>query len=174
MITVTRIQMIPGLSLVSAKLIEAMKDGRPGDILTDDQLQTVCGLSVAPKGAAYGNLATAIRHCIRHRAIVWKRVIRQKCIKCLEPLEVMETGRSEVLSTRRRTRRAAGKMRTVNLEKIPEADRPEYMALAAQLSTMCLFSRDKVRVQLESRHTDSPIDIGRLLEAFKTETSDDD
>ena len=72
-----------GMRLATAKLIEVLSAGKVGDVLTDEQLYTICERKTMPVGNGYVNLQSAIRHVLKNYGLVWRRVATAGCIKCL-------------------------------------------------------------------------------------------
>jgi hypothetical protein len=51
---------IPHLHVATSLLIEKMRVGRMGDVLSDEELTGVCGHATSVGGAGYGYLQTAL------------------------------------------------------------------------------------------------------------------
>lgn len=90
----------------TCSLIAKLKFGQPGDTIPDDELASVCGLRTGPGQPGYVYLMSAIRHVRKHHSIVWQRVVKCGCIKCLTAEERMATVDSLLKSATRVALRA--------------------------------------------------------------------
>ena len=57
---ITRVSSIPGRSLQTNKLIDLLKDGKTGDIITSETMTALIGADVRPQNKGYGYLQSAI------------------------------------------------------------------------------------------------------------------
>lgn len=162
------------MSLATSKLIEAMKNGKPGDMLTDEELERICGLACHSRqkggepGKGYGYVGTAIRYCVREHRVVWKRVPRAACIKCLKPDEIRT-----VAKARRRHICKVGKwgvreLATVEIDRLSDSERREHLLCTAQLGALAGMADNTMTKKLEARNVTQAPDMQRLLEAMKT------
>ena len=77
-----------GLSPVTSKLIDLLKKGQIGDILTDEEMTSHCGKDTRPNYKGYGNLQTAIKR-VRKKVIKYgKGNAAQILLNALIPLKL--------------------------------------------------------------------------------------
>lgn len=152
------------MSLFTVKLIECLRAGKVGDVLTDEKLSAICEKDVSPNGAGYTNLDSAKKYVEREYGLVWKRIYGEGCLKCIGAAEIVANLESEVRSAGRRMRRAADRSTLVDVSSLPEADRPAAYAVATQARMMAIFSHRDTRKQLQ-REERVEVDSKKLLDA---------
>lgn len=163
---VTRI--IPNRSIETAKLIERLKGGKPGDTITDEELTKIAnGLSTAVNGPGYGRLQSAMRFVMREYHIVWKRINKAGAIKCLDSLEASDDMAADLGVIRRRSNRARHKMAAIKLDGLTADQQRRTKALSAQIMTIGLFATSSTTKKLEARNVVSPFDPSKVIELFK-------
>ena len=155
-----------GMRLATAKLIEALKDGKVGDVLTDEEMFAICERKTMPDVDGYGNLQSAIRHVEKNYGLVWRRVAGARCIKCLDGVE-----RCGVIASNRRhigkvARRAVAVGRTIQVDELPELERATALVQVAQLQAVEQFARTQTTKRLVARKATGAPDMSKLLEAF--------
>ncbi len=67
----------------TARAVERLKAGKPGDLLTRDEMATIIGRGCKTHELGYGNVNTAIRHTERHAGIVWRWDREAQALRCL-------------------------------------------------------------------------------------------
>ena len=164
--TVQKYQNIPGISIFTMKLIEALKEGKIGDTFTDEALYEICGRNTACDQPGYGNLQTAIRHCVRNHGIVWRRVRDANQIKCLSNCERIEVGEIERRRIHKRAQRATKIMQTVDTSKLGNDDRIRFNITAAQLGMLAMLASKGAATKLSVRDISTPIDMKKMLAAL--------
>jgi hypothetical protein len=153
----------PSYSVESAKLISKLKGGKPGDVLTDEELAEICGKRTGPNQPGYNYLQTAIKYCER-QGIVWRRLREAGAIKCLESTEIVVSSRDDMQKTHRATKRIARRLGAVKPDELDNSGRVQFAAQMSQTMTIVAFSAEKVTKKLEARKTSEPFDVQRLLE----------
>ena len=163
---VKRVESFPGLSIVTEKLLEVLKKGTPGDVMTDEQLETISGRDCRPGGDGYGNLSTAIKRAWNVAA--WDRSRGSGCIKCLNDVEKYNHCRNKHNQTRRMNKKTFSKITSVNTEAFSDNDRAASESLALRLKAEVLFAENGFGQKLAARSltTDNMISEKRLLEMF--------
>lgn len=158
---------VPGIVAATAQLIAAMKDGKPGDVMSDERLAAIAGKSCSPGGDGYANLATAIKHLEGESTpVVWRREKGARCIRCLDPhgcIAVAHDGRKRI---HRISKRSVGVLNTVKPEQLPEGKRTEFYALVATQGTMAWLSSTKAHRKLVAKKATEPADMRKLLASF--------
>lgn len=153
-------------SLYTVKLIERMKDGKPGDVLTDEQLEDACGRDCSPSGEGYGNLQSAIRACRREFRVVWRRIREGGAIRCLVAEEIMSGADSDRKAIHRAAKRSVDKLACTNPAELDENGRKRLTTTMAVHGSMALLSKTETVKKLEARNVSKLIDSGKLLECF--------
>lgn len=146
----TRFPHISGMSPVTAKLIDRLKDGKPGDTLADAELETVAGVRTDPNGKAYPNLLSACRYVLRHHGVRWERVVGAGSIKCLNDSETIVSVERDRDCAGRRVRRAGVKLGTVDFAKLPAGEKSTALVLKAQLGAMAGYASGRTAKRLAS------------------------
>jgi len=155
-------------SPITAHLISALKDGKPGDELTDADLAEVCGHPTAPGQAGYSYLATAIKYCRRYEGVVWQRIRGEGTLRCLNGVEkrgYTKGGRDRI---RRQARRNSEVNGTIDRERDFETEeqRRAYDADVVLDATMTLFADRRLGKKLEQRQLVGKVDHTKLLTLF--------
>jgi ribosomal protein L20A (L18A) len=132
-------QAIPGYHPITLVLIEQLKKGKVGDVLTEEKIKEITGASVGVDQDDYGKLMSAMRHCVKS-GVVWQRIRGSRCIKCLNASEILDSSQSDISAIRRRARRSTLKIQTVDVAKVPEIERPSFFRTSAQLGAMAMFA----------------------------------
>lgn len=161
-----------GMRLSTAKLIEALKGGRAGDVLTDEQLSQHCGRPTAVGGSGYGNLQSAIRHVLTNYGICWQRVVGSGCIKCIDSGEKAQRLGRKLKHIHRTARREMKVAQTIDMHAIANDEKPEVLATIAALGVMHQFAGKRSIKALAARKATSAPDLQRMLAAFDTPPSD--
>jgi hypothetical protein len=154
---------VPGYSPATAKLIDRLKDGKPGDRLTDTELSQISDENCsAPLPRAHVRAAT--RYVLRTHYVCWQREVGENAIRCLNPHERLESA----VGLRHRAGRTVNKaIQTVPLlDDVEPERRSEALALAATLGTMRQFAKAETQARMIREGITSTADIKALLAAF--------
>ena len=158
----------PGMTLATIKLIESLRNAKPGDQRTDVELQTVCGHStrVGQKGYAY--LQSAIRYCRRHYGVNWERVPKAGFLRCLVADETLHSVNRDRRSIGRRSHRAIQKLKNITNGQLDETIKPQVLLQLAQFGALASFASSDMTKRLASAHvTNVKPDPQKLLAAFE-------
>lgn len=152
---------------ITSALINALKDGKPGDELTEEQLKDACGFPVNIGSHHYGKLLSAIRYCINNHGRVWERQYNQHKIRCMNGEEVVVNSSRDTTAIRRRANRAKKKLYTVKLPDLTPEMQKQHVTAVAQLSAIHMFSGKKAHDNLiEQGKTELP-KLEDLTKLFK-------
>lgn len=165
--TISRIEHIPGVSITSSRLIDRLKTGTPGDVITDEDLTSVCGKDTRPNGKGYSSLQTAIRYCEREHNVVWRRIKGADCIKCLEWSERLEQDNKYRRHIHRTAKRSVRVVNSIDTSELKPSDQREVNIRTAQMMTLASMSSADMRKKLEARDIQEPLDMPKLLEAMR-------
>ena len=103
---------------ISCKLIDKLKDGKPGDVFTDVELAELCGKNTSPGGNGYPALQTAIRYC-ESDGVVWRRVPGERKISCQDSMGVLNLAKHTRKHVGRQMRGSGRRLRAVNPADLP-------------------------------------------------------
>ncbi len=165
--TIEKTPMPNGLAKETSILIDMLKDGKPGDVITDELMFEKCGKQTCTSGDGYGNLETAKRYVLTNHNVVWYRVRSAGVIKCANANEIGIDAKNTIKSMCRRSKRGLKKIATVDLSDVPETDRPAFLATSASLGTVLLFSKSSTQKKLTARHVEKPLELPDVLGMFK-------
>lgn len=160
-----RMHIRPGLRLETLKLIEKLKAGKIGDVLTDGELTELCGKCTRVGGEGYAYLLSAIKYVLREHGLVWRRVTGEDTIKCLDAKEVRSKAAADRQSTSRRGKRTVRQIQAV----YDTADETTRAALNRELSThgaLVAMASNKMQKKLEARNPVAEPNPRALLEAL--------
>jgi hypothetical protein len=155
----------PGLCVESEILLRKLKDGKPGDVLTDAELTELCGFDTSPSGGkGYSNLHTAQDRCRREYGLNWQREIGMGSIRCLQSKETKDRLRDHGI---RRVRRQARRMRiealTVKPGDLTDEERREWRAQIAAFRLAEVMVTKRTEKKLLPYCGDARVDPKRLL-----------
>ena len=148
----TEVKKIQGMSYASIALVQLLENGKPGDVLTDEQLKDACGYDCRPGKRGYSNLKTATIYILNNKNMVWARIRQADAIKCLNDSEIAEYGKWDLTMTHKRIKRTIKRTRNVDLTKLCEADRKSFIVTSAQIATMALVGNNSTTKKLEQRN----------------------
>jgi hypothetical protein len=170
-VDIKRVPVIPGMVIETSKLVDRLKDGPHGAVLTDDEMTALIRRDTSPGGTGYGNLMSAIEHVIRNYRLVWHRIPNSRCIKCLsheEASELLDCRRKHISRT---TTKALREGRTVDVSALQPQDRTAYLVRIAQFGMLKHAASGHTAKVLESKDIEriaSAADIQRrAIEAMK-------
>ena len=145
--------------------VAAMKGGKPGDSFTREEMSKIVGRDCGLSGSGYGNVLTAINHCVSNYGVYWQWVRSAKKWICQDDQGKSGAVRAGVCAARRRVRRAARLGSTIDREKLNDAQSRELNLFMASASMMDICSSSGFRKKLEN--TEKPIlqpDIAKISE----------
>lgn len=156
-----------GMRLATAQLIEKLKEGKQGDVLTDEELSSLCGRKTCVNGDGYHNLMQAIKNVERNHGLVWQRVAGSGCIKCITDEEKLARLGGKIDHIGRVARREMNVGATINLSALPKDRQMEAGAKVAVLGLHRQFGTKKAVKALETRGTMKAPDMAKMLEMFQ-------
>ncbi len=156
-----------GLSPVTSKLVDLLKTGKQGDILTDERMTGHCGRETKVIGNGYGNLQTAIGRTERFHGIVWRRISGAGCIKCLNDEEKSSTGKNGIGKISRESRRTKRVLSLVEITNLPDEKRSGHLVCCAQIGTISLMSKPATTKKLLARGVTKSPELDKLLQSFE-------
>jgi len=157
------------------KLIDRLKDGKPGEILTDEALTEIAGgydtrASVGGRqGKGYPYLTSAIRYVLRNYAVVWDRVHGGNYIRCVEDPDKLSLANTGLNRVRKAARKSARVLGTINIENLTVEQVQERNASLAITGAICQFTDRNTLKALSVRNVQSTpqIDTQSVIDLFK-------
>lgn len=158
------------LTLATAKLIELLASGKPGDKLTDEEMTAHCERDTRPSvkgkpGAGYNNLCSAIRNVLRTKGLVWERIRGADAIECKKfPGKLSIAARNQRMINKR-AKRSLAVLGTVKQAEVPDTERVQFNVKVAQLGVLAAMSSGNTTKKLEAREV-TTIDPKKLLDSI--------
>jgi hypothetical protein len=163
----SKLNLVPGYNPLTVVLIERLKSGQPGDVCTDKELTAMIGLDTSVGGNGYCYLQSAIKYVEKYFTAVWRRMIGQKKIMCLNPVEKIGLTQSTISQIGKKSRRTLCILNKVKQDEIPDDMRPTCNALAAQIGFIGAISSNKTTAKLIESNKSTAPQIGETLSMFK-------
>lgn len=161
---ITKVSVPPNYSLETSMLIKAIQNGKPGDVMTDEELTKVCGKQTAPHGEGYSYLMSAIRHVLREHRILWKRIREKGCIKCLGNEECLMEVRGDLKATGRKARRARTKLVAIDNSALSHGKRLEAVALEYIMGMVAKIGKPSIVKRLTENDEFKPPPLKELMD----------
>jgi len=152
--------------LVTSKLIERLKAGNTGDIITDFELTGICGKDTRSGKAGYNALCRAIHHTLKHYGICWQRVRKENLIKCSNNAEKMQAAQSCVHSAGKSTKKSLEYSSTVDIDTLTPEQRSQFLVTTAQAGMIHHLTTRKVQKKMLSQKMYEPVSPEKLLAAL--------
>lgn len=160
---INRIMVPRGHSLATASIIELLEKGETSDVLTDEQISTVANKDCSVTGNGYSSLMSAIRWVISNNGIHWQRVKGSGAIKCVTSAETITAIEGNIRQVKKRMSRTIKLSACVDVNAIPQTDRPKFLAMVAQAGTIAQFASSNATKALEARNVKEPFDFTKTL-----------
>ena len=166
--TIEKTPMPNGLAKETSILIDMLKDGKPGDTITDEAMFDHCGKQTCSSGSGYGNLETAKKYVLTNNGVVWYRVRGAGVIKCADAKEIGMDSKQTLKAIARRSKRGLKKIATVDLADVEDSDKSEFLAMSATLGTVAMFSKTSTQKKLSARCVEKPLELTTVIDMFRT------
>ena len=154
------------LSIVTSRLINRLKDGKIGDMITDEELSKVAGVEITSTSKNAANLRSAIRNVQREYRLVWKRQFRAGYIKCCDALEVTNHCGKSIEQVARKSRYTVKTLLCADATKLEprERDRHTNYIVVASLSASATSAAGQ---RIISKHgVVNPVNLLETIEAL--------
>lgn len=146
-------------------LVEALKGGKQGDIMTDEELMKICGRDCR-NGNGAGPLRSAIYHVTTAYGVRWKRIPGEGCIKVLNASERAALTGSTIKSIGRKARRAVQEASTIRISELSETERNSLIVNKAILGLQELAAKPVTAKELGQKQVADTPNVKKLLELF--------
>lgn len=144
------------------KLIERLRQGKPGDVITDEELLAVAGYGCGANQKCYSNLMTAIKYC-EGEGIIWRRMRGQKLIACQRAGEVVEQAVTDLRVVHRKAKRTSRRLIMTDTSELSSGEKMRHSSLVAQAGTLVMVSHGTTRNRIEEN---TPVPKALPLDAF--------
>ena len=157
---------VPGVSRETAALVERLKTGTHGDLITDVELSKLIGKDTRPNHKGYSNLMSAIGRCLREYRILWQRVRQENCIECVNDIGKVEVVKSKRQQIHRKARKSMRVSASVDLDGLDDAAKRLLLTETAITGTIALATKESTAKKLQARSFDTALSLPKLLEMF--------
>ena len=137
-----------GMCIHTSRAVDAMKGGKPGDLITREKMREIIGRDCNAGSLGYGNVGSAINHVEGQLGIVWRWDRSAKAWRCLNDVEKSECSMDGVKRSRRVLSRSLRVASTVNEEALTDDQRKEHRLNCVVAGTMQLFGKPEFRNKL--------------------------
>ena len=158
------------LSLWANRAREAMLTGKPGDLITLNQMSQIVGRNCHSGFTGYGNVQSAIRNLLRTTGAVWRWSKELQGWKCLEPNETASYSSETMGAARRRARKAIKIGMVCDRAKLNSDQLRGLDLTLAQASLMDVAGGASVRKKLDQLPAIGSVDAGKVLDLFRGPT----
>lgn len=121
---------ISQMSAFTARAIERLKAGKPGDTLSRDEMTEVIGRRCDTGSPGYANVSTAIRHVQNNFGIVWAWNTGEKVWRCLNAAERVGLSGHHQKKAAKSVRRSIRVIETVDESQLTEDERKKFRGQA--------------------------------------------
>ncbi len=157
---------VPGMSLATVKIIEHLKDGPIGRVVSMAELRELTGKNCSVGGDGYGYLRTACENVTKNYNLFWTRIRGENVVKCLGAEETDVHVEGTLRHIHKTSRRAVRRLGTVNLGSLSEEARPAYVAKLAALGTLTELSASKTQKKLIQKNIAKAVNMQKLLDVW--------
>lgn len=138
-----------GMSIYTSRAIDRLKNGKPGDAISREEMSKQIGRGCEPRTNGYGNVCHAINHVESHFGVVWKWSRNEHAWICLDEAGKANEAKSRGDSGARRIRRGLRVAATVDRSKLSDADRGQFDRTVIQLEMSRMMTSAPMAKRLE-------------------------
>lgn len=160
--------------LATLRLIDVLKEGKVDTTFSDEELTVTCARDTRPTnpetgrpGNGYGYLSSAIRHVLAEYGLVYQRVHKAGCIKCIGAEEVLGIADAARKSTHKREKRTVRKMTAVYADASDQERTMLNQKLAVHGALVEFASARLTKRLVASNKTVAVPSMAKLLEALQ-------
>jgi hypothetical protein len=158
-------------SVQSAIFINLLKEGSPGDEVTDLELSELLGSKkniTGPGQKFYQTLLGAQRYVVRAYGVVWYRVRKEYCLRCGNSEEIVAKAGSARRRASKISSRAVEELSTVDRDGLGDKEKDEYNALSFQHNALSCFATTEATNALVKAKVDPQVyfDVSNLVKVF--------
>ena len=157
----------PRMSVATRKLIDALKDGKPGEEITDAELEVIAGGPCAPGEKHYAHLMSAIKNVLSDQGVVWQRQHGERKIVCADNAGKFAIANHVQNGIRRRARYGKNVMGTVDIKKLPRDEQSRVSARVAIFGSVEGLTRGTTVKKLEALPAPVEMNTDKMIEFMK-------
>lgn len=146
-------------------LAAKLKEGKPGDSLTDTELSIIAGVVVGPDTSGGRYLLGAMRD-VERAGVVWQRVKSENKIVCQSGQEVLHRTLNDVKLIGRRARRSSLRISSVDVNCLSPAEKPAAYGVSAAIGAIALISKPETSRRMIKNANGGPLEIGDAMKIF--------
>lgn len=162
-----RFATFPNQSLETQLLINRLKDGKPGDKVTDEEIVALIKMPLGLGTKGSGRVNSAVNYVLSHFNINWKRIRGAKLLECLDSSGTLNEMRSRNDRQRHAAKKTVQKAKTISYDKLSPEERNQAYAISVQAAmTEKLLTNDSLNY-LAHREVREPLKIGQVLSLFE-------
>ncbi len=157
----------------TARAIERMKTGKPGDEITLADMSDVVGRDCSTGGNGRGNVDTAIKRCEPDHAVVWRWQKDKQLWACLDDVGKSMDSQKKAVHIRRTARRSLRVAESVDRQKLTDDQRIQHDVNLAVTSMTYLVGQGHFRKKLAGQVGTVPLkepEPQKLIELMKHQT----
>lgn len=114
------------LKMETSLAVSKLKAGKPGDLITREEMAEHIGISCELNSLGYGNVQSAIRHVEREHGIVWRWNRSQQAWECKDDVGKLDDAQHAKKGINRRLGRTGRVLAAVDSSKLPAERQTEY------------------------------------------------
>ena len=158
-----------GMCFQTSKAIDRLKEGKPGDLVSRDEMEAVIGRKCDAESLGYGNVQSAIRYVERTAGIVWRWDKESQAWRCLTPSQAAADAGLSLKRSGRWAKKSQLTASTIKVEELQEEERLAYRATCVQAELVRLTVTGAINKRLSALAQDKvvePVDAKKLLSLF--------
>lgn len=133
----------------ASRAVDAMKDGKPGDIIRLERMEEIIGRPCGNQTAGRGNVASAIKHVLRNYHVAWEWDRSAKGWRCLSSVDKLEVMPRRMKRARSCVARGMAIISTASMDDLTPDQRLLLKKHGTIAATVLLFSNPRSVRKLE-------------------------
>lgn len=139
-----------GMSVHTSRAIDALKEGKPGDVISLGRMEQIIERQCGAGMPGYGNVRSAIDNVRSNFGIVWEWDRSSRGWRCLSDSEKPDAAKHRTKKARKQIRRSLAILAATNQANLTADQRQQVAAQTIQLGTVLLFSSDRALKKLQT------------------------
>ncbi len=134
----------------TSRAVDALKEGKPGDLISRDDMAKIIGRDCDSGSNGYGNVRSAADHVRATFGVVWNWDKSAQAWRCLNDIEKSELSISGVKKARRTIGKSLKVAALVNEDALSDDQKKEHRLNCVVAGTMQLFGKPEFRKKLSA------------------------
>jgi len=155
-----------GMCRPTSLAVDVLKEGKPGDTKTREELAAIIGRNVEHGSLGYGNVLSAIRHVERCHGIVWRWDATSKLYRCLTSSQAVVDAQQSLKRSGKFAKKALLTNSTVRIEELSTEELAQYRATSIQAELSKLSATGDIHKRLLPLKEVKPVDANKLMSLF--------